>query len=70
MKTTYWRILVGTVIVLALISFTLIFKPGIIEPSFLSLPFVFWSGILLTTLLVVLTFIGSRIFPYKNEDPS
>ncbi len=69
MKITYWKILVWSVVIIAFISYLFIFKLGQTEPSLLSLPFIFWSGIVMTTVLVILTFIGARIFPYKEDRP-
>ena len=69
MKIIQWKILVWSVIVIALVSYLFSFRKGHAEPFFLSLPFIFWSGIGMTILLVILTFIGARIFPHK-EDPS
>ncbi|XOV93745.1 MAG: hypothetical protein ACFHWX_03345 [Bacteroidota bacterium] len=67
MKIIYWRILVGVVIVIALISFLFVFQTEITTPRLGSVPYIFWSSFLLTVLLVVLTYIGSKIFPYKDE---
>ena len=67
MKILYWRILVGAVIVIALLSFAFIFQTGITTPRLASVPYIFWTSFLLTVILVVLTYIGSKIFPYKDE---
>jgi hypothetical protein len=64
---TAWRIVVAAAISLVLLSFGVVFKPGNAEPFFLSLPYIFWSSILITALLVVLTFIGTRVFPRKED---
>lgn len=70
MKKGYWYILVGVVLIVAIGSFAFAFRPGKTEPSFLSMPFVLWSGILLTIVLVLCTFIGSLIFPFKEDKRS
>lgn len=67
MRILYWRILVGLVIAIALVSFLLIFSTGATQPTLGNVPYIFWSSFFLTVLLVVLTYLGSKIFPYKDE---
>jgi len=67
MKILVWRIIVFCVIIIFLISFLVLFQEGTQLPRFLSLPYIFWNSILMTVLLVILTFIGARNFPFKDE---
>lgn len=61
-----WKILVGAAVALIIVSFAFVFTPGVREPSLFSLPYILWTGILSTGLLVVLTFLGSRFFSSKK----
>ncbi len=57
-----WYVIVAIVIVLVVVTFSpIILSPGRIEPKFLSLPFTLWSGMLLTIVVVILTYLASRI---------
>jgi hypothetical protein len=57
-----WHLIIGIAVVLVVITFTpLILSPGRIHPKFLSMPFTLWTGIIITLLLVVLTYAGSRM---------
>jgi hypothetical protein len=64
---TTWRIVVASAILLIFLSFGIFFTPGESTPFLFSLPYVLWSSILITALLVVLTFIGTRVFPFKED---
>lgn len=55
---------VVTGIAIGLVVFTfspLILHPGKIEPKVLSLPFTLWTSILITIVLVLLTYLVSRL---------
>ena len=67
MKIIYWRILVGIVIVVALVSFLFVFHADISSPRLASVPYIFWTSFILTVLLVILTYLGHKLFPF-NED--
>ena len=67
MKLKIWKILVLFVSALCLISFLFIFKENKETPELYGVPFIFWTGFLVTFLIVVSTYIASRIFPF--EDP-
>jgi hypothetical protein len=66
MKQKIWRFLVSLVIALALASFLIIFKENKITPSLARIPFIFWYGFLVTSLVVLATFLASKIFPYEE----
>ncbi|MEN8116458.1 MAG: hypothetical protein ABFS16_05735 [Bacteroidota bacterium] len=58
----YWRIVVAMAVILILITFTpLVIAPGQTEPKLFSMPYTLWVSILITILLVVLTYVGGRI---------
>jgi len=67
MKTNKRRLILKYVMVavaigLVILTFTpAILNPGKIEPKFLSMPFTLWASILITVILVVLTFLVSRL---------
>ena len=64
----YWRITAALAVTLILVTFTpLVISPGKIEPKFLSMPFTLWLSILITILLVVLTYIGGKIHLKDND---
>lgn len=67
MKSKQWKQLVLAVIVLTVSSYLFIFEEGKLDPTLADVPFVFWSGFLITVLVVFATFIGSKVFPF--EDP-
>lgn len=68
MKKKIWRLLVSFIIVLTLVSFLIIFKENKITPTLAGIPFIFWSGFLASVLIVLATYLASKIFPY--EEPS
>ncbi len=58
--------MVAAVLLIAIVSFFFLFTRQNPQPYLLSFPFVFWIGIVNTTLLVVLTYFGARNFPFKD----
>ncbi len=61
-RKTYWRITAGLALLLILISFTpLVMPEGKINPTLFSMPYTLWMSILITIVLVVLTYIGGRV---------
>ena len=55
-------LLVGVAFVSVVITFTpVILHPGKINPKFLSMPYTLWTSILITILLVLLTYLVSRL---------
>ena len=67
MKSKQWKILVFTVIALTVCAFLLLFKENKLAPTLGGVPFVFWTGLVVTILIVFATFLGSKFFPF--EDP-
>ena len=55
-------LLIALALGLVILTFTpLILHPGKIEPKVLSMPFTLWTSILITVILVVLTFLVSKL---------
>lgn len=49
-------------LLLVVITFTpLILRPGKTEPGFLSLPYTLWTSMLITIVLVILTYLASKV---------
>jgi uncharacterized membrane protein len=70
MKKKIWRLLVSFIIVLTLVSFLIIFKENKITPTLAGIPFIFWSGFLVSVLIVLATYLASKIFPYGKPSKS
>jgi hypothetical protein len=52
----------GGALGLVILTFTpLVLHPGKIEPKILSMPFTLWISILITIILVVLTYLASKL---------
>ncbi|WP_217447798.1 hypothetical protein [Maribellus comscasis] len=63
----YWRITAAIAVLLILLTFTpLVIAPGKTDPKLFSMPYTFWTSILITIALVVLTYIGGRV--HLNDD--
>ncbi|MFT7421853.1 MAG: CDP-diglyceride synthetase [Arcticibacterium sp.] len=67
MNKTIWQICVVLVITIAILSYFFVFDTHKSEPEFMKMPYTFWMGILLTTLLVVITFIAQIYSPFKDD---
>jgi hypothetical protein len=67
-RKLYWRVTVVLAIFLIIITFTpLVMADGKTSPKLLSMPFTLWVSILITILLVVLTYFGGRFHLKDNE---
>ena len=59
---TKWRLIVGSVIILALLTFTPVITPkGTYQPMLLGMPYTLWVGIIQALLLVFLTWMGTKV---------
>lgn len=68
-KKLIWRICVAAVILIVILTYSpLITGNGKIEPFLFGLPFTLWMGILLTIVLVIITYIGGSVLPDEEED--
>lgn len=68
MKSRKWILLVLAVVFLTLVSFLFLFTQGKVEPNFGPIPYVFWISFLVTCLVVIMTYVGSRIFPNLESE--
>jgi amino acid transporter len=63
-----WRLCKIIAIVLSVLTFTPVIIPyGQFRPLLFGMPYTLWSGLLLTILLVLLTWIGTRVHPSGDE---
>ncbi|MDH3651608.1 MAG: hypothetical protein OEQ53_18130 [Saprospiraceae bacterium] len=66
---TVWRVCKVLVCCLIVITFTPLVTPtNRSSPTFLHLPYTLWVGILLSVVLVMLTYLGSRFHPGLAQD--
>lgn len=66
-RKIYWRITVAVAVVLIIITFTPLVLTGKIQPKLFSMPFTLWVSMLITIVLVALTYIGGRIHLKDKE---
>ncbi|MBN7816108.1 hypothetical protein [Algoriphagus pacificus] len=67
MKSKSWNLLVLSVILLTVVAYLFLFSEQKIDPELGSVPYIFWTGFIVTVVVVFATFLGSKLFPY--EDP-
>ena len=67
MKELYWKSLVALVLLVAVVSFLWLYQEGKATPMLFSMPYIIWSGLLMTTLLVIFTYLAARNFPFKDN---
>ncbi|MFN3999919.1 hypothetical protein [Algoriphagus sp.] len=68
MQSKIWNVLVIIVIALSIGSFLILFKENKVDPTISKIPFAFWTGFLVTVVIVVMTFLASRFFPYQESN--
>ncbi len=65
----YWYLCIATAILLTIVTFTpLVIPAGVYRPRLLGMPYTLWVTVLITCLYVLLTYIGTRVHPGRNED--
>jgi hypothetical protein len=68
-RKRYWRICCALAIVVSLLTFTpLVIPAGVYRPALFGVPYSLWLSFLITVVLVVLTFIGTRVHPGMAEE--
>ena len=68
-KKRIWRGCVIAVLAITVYTyFGLVPESSKIEPDFLGIPFVLWHSMVLTLLIVVLTYVGGKTLPENEED--
>ncbi|MEM8965869.1 MAG: hypothetical protein AAF223_00765 [Bacteroidota bacterium] len=66
---TYWYLCVAAVVLLSVITFTpLVIPAGVYEPMLFGLPYTLWVTFLIMILFVVITYIGTRVHPGRNDE--
>jgi hypothetical protein len=68
MKPKIWKLLVATVLFLTLGSYVFIFRENQDGPTLWNIPFIFWTSFVVSALVVLATFVGSRVFPQQEEN--
>jgi hypothetical protein len=64
-----WFLCVALAVILSALTFTpLVIPAGQFQPELSGVPYTLWVSILLTILLVLLTYIGTRVHPGRNSD--
>lgn len=54
--------------ILVILTFTPLVTPaGVYEPMLFNMPYTLWAGILLAILMVLVTYLGTRVHPGRNE---
>jgi len=66
MKPKIWNAIILAVLALAVGSYWFVFKENKLTPELFNIPFIFWSGFLITVLVVGLTYLGSVFFPHEE----
>ncbi len=67
MKHKIWNSLVLFIVLLTILSFGFLFREQQVDPKMAHIPFTFWTGLIVTMIVVFCTFLASKFFPY--EDP-
>lgn len=63
-----WYICCATVLILSILAFSpLVIPQGVSKPEFLGMPYTLWMGMLVSILLVVMTFIGTKVHPGTED---
>ena len=68
-KKLIWRLCVAAVILIIIITFSpLVIAKGKINPFLFGLPYTLWMGIILTIVLVIITYIGGNAITNEEEE--
>ena len=64
----YWTLCTALVIVILVLGYTPLMIPdGIYKPMILGIPYSLWTSMLVTGVLVALTYVGSKVHPGSDE---
>lgn len=70
-RRLYWRICYLTVVGLSILAFTpLVIPAGTYRPMVGGIPYTLWIGILITVVVVVLTFYATQFYPPEEDEPA
>ncbi|MGB3585844.1 MAG: hypothetical protein WBA23_04860 [Tunicatimonas sp.] len=65
---TYWYLCVAAAFLLSIITFTpLVIPAGVYEPMLFGIPYTLWVSFLVMILFVIITYIGTRVHPGRND---
>jgi hypothetical protein len=62
-----WKIIVVCAVLTCIVSFAFFFKYTVVEPVVLGMPYILWVSMLSTSIMVVLTYLGFRLFPFNEK---
>ena len=63
-RERYWKFLITGAILLCVITFTPLVTPhGIYRPMLFGVPYTLWMGVIITVLLVLFTYLGTKVHP-------
>jgi len=66
---TYWHLCIIATFILSIITFTpLVIPKGVYEPMLFGIPYTLWMTFVIMILYVLITYIGTRVHPGRNED--
>lgn len=66
MKSKIWNLIALAVFFLSVGPFLVIFEENKIDPRLGGVPYIFWTGFLITVVIVGLTFLASLFFPHEE----
>lgn len=68
-KSLYWKLCIVGMVLLSILTFTpLIIPPGVTEPVIGGVPRTLWTSILIYIAMVVITYIGTRVYPHTDDN--
>lgn len=68
-KSPYWNLCIVGVAIVSLLTFTpLVIPMGKYSPMLAGIPYTLWMGVLVAILLVMLTYIGTKVHPGNGEE--
>jgi hypothetical protein len=62
-----WRLMVILACAVVVAAYAFVFREGITHPYLFSMPYTLWVGILVTAIMVVLTYLGAKSFPHQEK---
>ncbi len=68
-KKTIWKICCITVVIMAILTFTPLVTPvGRTGPEVMGVPYTMWVGFLQTVILVLITWVGTKVHPGFSDE--
>ncbi len=67
-KSLYWKLCIAGVVLLSILTFTPIVMPrGVAGPELFGVPRTLWASILTYIGIVILTYIGTKVYPGAED---